>query len=153
MTSSTPLFLTPMFLRTLIVNALGNKIGVYFLPKATSSIPAIAVIPDKVYGSNYPPPETTVSGIEVVIHRPRPNATALLNNDSMRTRKWEIYLNQWDGNGELNTSVEALLDAFQDNQLKFTSPVFPEYNLDAGIVPYCRIAIIEKFFRIVENNI
>ena len=153
MTSTTPLFLTPMSLRTLIVNALGDKLGVYFLPKATTSTLAIAVIPDKVHGSNYPPPETTVSGIEVVIHRPRPNATARLGNTSMRTRKWEIYLNQWDGNGELNTAVEALLDAFQDNELTFTSPVFPDYNLDAGIVPYCRIAIIEKFFRIVENNI
>jgi len=144
-----------MFLRTLIVNALGDKLGIYFLPKATSSTLAIAVIPDKVYGSNYPPPETTVSGIEVVIHRPRPSATAMLGNNSMRTRKWEIYVNQWDGNGELNTAVESLLDAFQDNQLKFTSPVFPDYNLDTGIVPYCRIAIIEKFFRIVvedDNN-
>jgi len=151
MTSSTPLFLTPMFLRTLILNALGNKIGVYFLPKATASIPAIAVIPDKVYGVNYPPPETTVSGIEVVIHRPRPSATALLGNDSMRTRKWEIYLNQWDGNGELNTAVETLIDVLQDNQLRFTSPVFPEYNLDAGIIPYCRIALIEKYLRISED--
>jgi hypothetical protein len=140
-----------MFLRTLIVNALGNKLGVYFLPKATSSTLAIAVIPDKIYGSNYPPPETTVSGIEVVIHRPRPSATAMLGNDSMRTRKWEIYVNQWDGNGELNTAVEILIDAFQDNQLRFTSPVFPDYNLDTGIVPYCRIAIIEKFLRVVEE--
>jgi hypothetical protein len=140
-----------MFLRTLIINALGDKLGVYFLPKATSSTLAIAVIPDKIYGSNYPPPETTVSGIEVVIHRPRPSATAMLGNDSMRTRKWEIYLNQWDGNGELNAAVEVLIDAFQDNQLRFTSPVFPDYNLAAGIVPYCRIAIIEKFLRVVEG--
>ena len=69
MTDTTPLFLTPMFLRTLIVNALGDKIGLYFLPKATASTLAIAVIPDKIHGSNYPPPETTVSGIEVVIHQ------------------------------------------------------------------------------------
>lgn len=151
MTSTTPLFLTPLFLRTLIVNALGNQLGVYLFPKATTSTTAIAVIPDKVYGSNYPPPETTVSGIEVVIHSPRPNAVSRLGNGSMRTRKWEIYLNQWDNNGDLNTVVENLINAFQDNQLQFTSPVFPDYNLDAGIVPYCRIAIIERFFRIVEE--
>jgi hypothetical protein len=143
--------LTPMFLRTLIVNALGDKLGLYFLPNANAPVGAIAVIPDRVYGSNYPPPETTVSGIEVVIHRPRPDATARLGNDSMRTKKWEIYLNQWDGNGELNTAVDLLLDAFQDNQLRFTSPVFPDYNLDAGIVPYCRIAIIEKLLRVTEE--
>jgi hypothetical protein len=140
-----------MFLRTLIVNALGDKLGLYFLPNANAPVGAIAVIPDRVYGSNYPPPETTVSGIEVVIHRPRPDATARLGNDSMRTKKWEIYLNQWDGNGELNTAVDLLLDAFQDNQLRFTSPVFPDYNLDAGIVPYCRIAIIEKLLRVTEE--
>ena len=143
--------LTPIFLRTLIANALGEKLGVYFLPNASAPIPAIAVIPDKVYGANYPPPETTVSGIEVVIHRPRPEAMARLGNDSMRTRKWEIYLNQWDGNGELNTAVETLIDVLQDNQLRFTSPVFPEYNLDAGIIPYCRIALIEKYLRISED--
>lgn len=142
--------LTPMLLRTLIINALGDKIGVYFLPNASSPTAAIAVIPDKVYGTNYPPPETTTSGIEVVIHKPRPDANPRLGSDSMRTRKWEIYLNQWDGNGELNTAVEILLNAFQDNQLRFTSPVFPDYNLDAGIVPYCRIAIIEKYLRTVE---
>jgi hypothetical protein len=151
MTSPTPLMLTPMFLRTLIVNALGDKLGVYLFPKATTSTAAIAVIPDKIHGSNYPPPETTVSGIEVVIHSPRPSALARLGNGSMRTRKWEIYLNQWDNNGDLNTAVEYLINAFQDNQLQFTSPVFPDYNLDTGIVPYCRIAIIERFFRIVEE--
>ena len=142
-----------MFLRTLIVNAIGDKLGVYFFPNSTTPVMAIATIPDKVYGSNYPPPETTVSGIEVVIHRPRPDAVARLGNDSMRTRKWELYLNQWDGNGELNTAVDLLLDALQDNGLRFTSPVFPDYNLDAGIVPYCRIAIIEKILRVVQESI
>lgn len=139
--------LTPLSLRTLIYNAIGLQVGVYFLPNSTTPTPAIAVIPDKIHGANYPPPETTISGIEVVIHRPRPAADSRLGNDSMRTRKWEIYLNQWDGNGQLNSTVETLVDAFQDAGLRFTSPVFPDYNLDAGIVPYCRIAIIEKYLR------
>jgi hypothetical protein len=143
--------LTPMGLRTLITNAIGKQIGVYAFPGASTVAQAIAVIPDKKYGANYPPPETTTSGIEVVIHKPRPSANTRLGNDSLRTRKWEIYLNQWDGNGELNSAVETLINAFQDAGLNFTNPVFPDYNLDMGIIPYCRIAVIEKYFRIVEE--
>ena len=146
------LLLTPMKLRTLIMNAVKDLVGVYALPGASTFSPAIAVLPDKVHGENYPPPETTISGIEIVIHRPRPNASHRLGTDVMRVRKWEIYINQWDGNGELNTVVDKMLDAFQDNYLRFTPPVFPEYNLAIGIVPYCRIAITENVLRVIDKD-
>ena len=145
--------LTPMSLRTLIMNCVGKQIGIYALPGAKAFVPAISVLPDRIHGNNYPPPETTISGIEIVIHKPRPNATACLGNDSVRTHKWEIFLNQWDNNGNLDEITETLINAFQDNNLRFTNPVFPDYNLDAGIVPYCRVAIIEKTLRTVEDNV
>ena len=144
--------ITPISLRSLIMNSVGKQVGVYALPGAKNFVPAIAVLPDTVHGTNYPPQETTISGIEIVIHKPRPSATSRLGNDSLRTYKWEIYLNQWDGNGDLNTIVENLIDAFQDNGIRFTDPVFPDYNLDVGIVPFCRIALIEKLLRVVEED-
>lgn len=144
-----------MGLRTLIMNAVGNLVGVYVLPGASTFSPAIAVLPDKVHGENYPPPETTISGIEIVIHKPKPNSVSRLGNDRLRVNKWEIYLNQWDGNGNLIEIVDILINTFQDNRIRFTPPVFPEYNLAIGIVPYCRIALIESYIRTpsFEDNV
>jgi hypothetical protein len=140
-------FLTAMGLRTLIVRTVGKLIGNYTLPGSSTFVPAIAVLPDNKYGNNYPPPETTISGIEIVIHQPKPNSVSRLGNDRLREKKWEIFINQWDGNGDLIKIVNLLVDEFQDNSIKFTNPVFPESNMDVGIVPYCRIALIERYVR------
>lgn len=145
-------FFTPMGLRTLIMGSVGNQLGTYVLPNASTFVPAIAVLPDKKYGNNYPPPETKISGIEIIIHKPRPNSISRLGNDSLRTYKWEIYLNQWDGHGDLNVIVENLINAFQDNGITFINPVFPAYNLDMGILPFCRIALIQKSLRVVDQD-
>lgn len=145
--------ITAPYLRNLVSTAMGMKIGLYMLPDMYTPIPAIAVIPDSVHGDNYPPEDTVVSGIEVVIHKPRPKTKARLGGDVLKQRRWEIFVNRWDANGDLLDAAERLINEFQNQNLQFDSPIFPAYNLDAGVVPFCRLAVIENLVRVVDNGL
>lgn len=138
-------------LRSLFLDALGANLGRYFFPNRPTPVPAIAVIPDKVYGNDYPPEGTVISGIEVLIIKPFPSAIERLSFDSYRPYKWDIQVRQWDGNGDIRLCAELMINALQENQYKFTNPVYVAPDLETGILPSCRIGVIKRYFRIYQE--
>lgn len=140
-----------LYVRKLILDSLRSDLGYYFFPNSINPVPAIAVIPDKKHGYHYPPEDTTVSGIEAVILRPQPQASPLLGFASKRIAKWEIYLKQWDNNGDLLKCAELLLNSMQDRGLTHTQAVYVHPDLDLGIIPSCRIAIVQRWIREQES--
>lgn len=141
--------LTALYLRNIVETCINSYVGFYKIPTGNSIITtkAIAVLPDNNYGDNYPPLNTKVTnGLEVVIHKPRPEISHRLSGDGVKLYKWELFINQWD-NTDLIKAVEILMDKLQDLRIRFNSPIYPNYNKELGIVPYARIAIIEKEMR------
>lgn len=144
--------LTPIELRTIIEESIGNHIGYYKLPdKNTHLIRAIAVLPDNMHGDNYPPVETQVlTGLEVVIHKPILSINDRLSGDGIKVYKWEIFINQWN-KSKLVEATNSLIDALHDKRLSCTpatySSINPGSKTHPGTINYSRIAIIEKEFK------
>lgn len=131
----------------MILDALGTSLGYYFFGEDSPPVPAIAVLPDSQYGYYYPPRGVIASGIEAVIILPYPDAKMRLGNGSMRKKKWEIHLKQWDANGDLLSAADLLLDGIQKQGYRHTDITYVSPDLDAGIIPSCRIAIIEQYLK------
>lgn len=100
-----------LILRNDVLAKLKNKLGKYILPKG-ATVEAICVLPDPERGWNYPEEGTKIVGLECVIKRPYPKATANLGAGITKEYCWEIHLKQWDSNQSLLDSNELLLDLF-----------------------------------------
>lgn len=133
-------------LRTDIADWLEDYLGVYTF-KSGASVAAIAVLPDKQLGYDYPPPETTVTGIECVIIQPNLKTEALLGNDLGKRYQWLIYLKQWDVTGNLSETTEVLIDNLTDNDYQFSSPNTIIGDKTLGILASVKIPILDNIIR------
>jgi len=143
--------LTPIYLRSIIEQSIGNFVGYYKFPNNTALIKAIAVLPDNKLGDNYPPEETQViNGLEVVIHKPRLDISNRLSGDGITKHKWEIFINQWH-TSKLTEATNLLINKLHDERIKFVPAVFssinPGFKTNPGIISYSRIGIIEEQFK------
>lgn len=128
-------------LRSQIVGILADYIGKYTWSNGSLQ-EAIAVLPDNKHGFSYPPPGTTVSGIEAVIIRPVPS-TKLLLTGYMARHTWEIYLKQWDRNSNLIDVTEELIVGLSKLDYAFESPVRVPPNERVNGLESVRLAVYE----------
>lgn len=99
-------------IRQIIEQALGNLLGTYTLPNGVP-VPAIAVLPDPRLGYHYPPTNTQVTGLEVVILLDSGlESRPLTGGHNLTTSVVKIQLKQWDQSSNLVPAIEALIVAF-----------------------------------------
>lgn len=94
-------------LRNDILAILANKLGEYTFPNGAKT-KAIATLPDPQLGYQYPPNGTKISGLEIVIKRPYPEAKGNLGGDRTSSYTWEIHLKQWDTQDSLIEAIGLL---------------------------------------------
>jgi hypothetical protein len=104
-------------LRESIFAALGSILGTYTFGNG-SVTPALAVLSEN--GELFPPENTQVEGLEVVIFRPTLVPSSLLQGYKIR-EEWILHLKQWEvGNGvqvALDSLFEADLEGFVISQV------------------------------------
>ncbi len=116
-----------------IFNILSGQIGLYTFSNGVE-VPAIAILPDSTYGYDYPPMNTKVSGIEVVIIDNIPKIQARIGaNDSLQTYYWDIYLKQWDNNPLIDTATIAQ-EGMLDLGYMITPASFVKPSIELGIL-------------------
>lgn len=145
------MMLNAMYLRNIIEQSIGHFIGYYqFKPVNSALVKAIAVLPDKALGDNYPPEETKIiNGLEVVIHKPRLEISNRLSGDGIRRYKWEIFINQWH-TSHLIEATNRLIEKLHDERIETIPAVYSNINpgkANSSVISYSRIAIIEKEFK------
>ncbi len=92
-----------------LVDWLSDDIGIYQENGNTSNtLPAIAILPDPIFGYDYPPDSYRALGIEIVVRETMPKHTNLLNRQALSEEIWEIYLKNWSETIE-NVSGEVKL--------------------------------------------
>lgn len=133
--------ITAINLRSHLTTILSDSIGTYTF-KSGSVSPAIAVIPDSKYGYGYPPTNTTVTGIEVVIIRPSPTTVMLLGGFKSRL-SWQIYLKQWDKTKHLEQATNALITGLDKLGYAFESPVRVIPNEKSGGIESVGLVVYE----------
>lgn len=104
---------------------------------------ALTVLPDNVYGFNYPPEEVTVNKIEAVIIKPQIINKQLLGGDLQRKQTFKINLKQWEARDNDNKLTyplrlrEATQELYEElNHLLYdlTSPTYIPKNEKLGII-------------------
>lgn len=133
--------ITARELRSHITTILADYIGKYTW-NGGSVATAVAILPDNKHGFSYPPPGTTVEGIEVVIIRPVP-ATKLLLSGYIGRATWEIYLKQWDRSANLIDATEKLIVGLNRLNYAFESPVRVPPNERMNGLESVRTAVYE----------
>ena len=133
--------ITAFELRSHINTILANYIGKYTWNNG-SQANAIAILPDNKHGFSYPPPGTTVTGIEAVIIRPVPS-TKLLLTGYIERATWEIYLKQWDRSSSLIDATEELIVGLNKLEYAFESPIRVPPNERVNGLESIRTAVYE----------
>lgn len=133
--------ITALELRSHIATILADYIGTYTW-NGGSSAAALAILPDNKHGFSYPPPGTTVTGIEVAIVRPVPTTKLLLTGYIAR-HTWEIYLKQWDRNSNLIEATSLLVAGLDKFNYAFESPVRVPPNERMNGLESVRTAVYE----------
>ena len=95
---------SPRQLREVIESALGDELGTYTFENGLSA-PAIAYAPNL---SDYPPANTVVAGLEVVILPPSPAISPLLQGYAVENQ-WFLYLKQWSPSKTPRPALHRLL--------------------------------------------
>ena len=95
---------SPQQLREVIQSALGDELGTYTFENGLSA-PAIAYAPNL---SDYPPANTVVAGLEVVIIPPSPSILPLIQGYAVEN-KWILYLKQWNPSKTPRPALNRLL--------------------------------------------
>lgn len=134
--------ITALDLRSHIETILADYIGDY-TRNGNGNSKAIAILPDNKHGFNYPPPGTTVTGIEAVIIRPIPAVKMLLNKQYVGRATWEIYLKQWDRSSNLIDATEELIVGLNKLDYAFESPVRVPPNERLNGLESVRTAVYE----------
>lgn len=134
--------ITAKELRSHIETILADYIGDYTW-NGNGNSKAIALLPDNKHGFSYPPPGTTVTGIEAVIVRPVPAVKMLLNKQYFGRATWEIYLKQWDRSSNLIDATEKLIVGLSRLDYAFESPVRVPPNERMNGIESVRTAVYE----------
>jgi hypothetical protein len=107
-----PSAITPLELRQFVESTLSGYLGTYTFPSGTMT--AIALLPHPTLGYYFPPNDWSVSGLEVVIVAPTANPSnsrQMTGGDLAINYGWQIFLNQHDLKGQLQTAMEILMVA------------------------------------------
>jgi len=134
--------ITTTELKSLILNCFDDYLGKY-----NSTLPAIAVLPHLDYGYDYPPSNWVVTGIEVVIIKPKIRTKNALYATTKR-RDWEIHLKNWDKSGVFPTVVETLINGLADATYQMETPIYVPYNEALGILESAKITVYEHIVRV-----
>jgi hypothetical protein len=130
-------------LRQLIIDSLSPN----YLGKYNGDKDAIAIIPHKTFGYNFPPADWKVTGIEVVIIKPSIKVK-MSHQGGLKRRQWDLWLKQWQQSVNLSDATELMVDGLLDNKYQIQSPVYIPYNERLGIIASAKIPIIEFIQRI-----
>jgi hypothetical protein len=116
-------------LRSLINGLLSSELGTYTFSSGQTT-PSICVLPDNVFGMNYPPNGVTVSGLEVVLvdsfnikHRP-------ILRGSYNKEFVEITLKQWDITKTTVAATNLLVYGIKEDYLELRPRMIADRNLD-----------------------
>ena len=94
-----------------ITALLGDTIGIYQIKVGRNimPMPAIAVLPDAIHGYNFPPPGTTMNGLEIVIEPLLTDDLQLyISNDYGTCYGSKVTLKQWDSMQTTRSATEKL---------------------------------------------
>lgn len=138
--------LTPRRIRADVEQWLAGHVGMYLFANngGSTTAPAIAILPDPTYGWEYPPEDTRISGLEVVIEEVPIASTPLLNKEAHERQDWRIFLKCWDSNGKLNRATQALVRGLtRSDDYLYSSPVPIPPNERLGMVPIITLVVSE----------
>ena len=113
-----------------------------------TEIKAIAILPDRQWGYDYPPDNWTTKGLEIVIIQPVPKTINILNRQLFKNYRWEIYLKNWEednsepaGEIELIEASDLLANKLAENGYLFDSPKFILGNEQLSLNNYVHFII------------
>jgi hypothetical protein len=114
-------------LKNLIIQILGNELGIYTLPNK-SKIPAIAI----KQPTPYPEPGTTVSGLEVVIIPETNIGSENYLGSVLISEEIQLILNQWDNNRDTKEATNLIITNIQPHWKikRIGAVVLPNWDLE-----------------------
>lgn len=140
------LIMDALLLRSLLLSLLEADLGIYNFDNGLTA-PAIAVLPDTDHGYNFPPADTDSQGLECLIFQPLKGWVSLLGNGGAVPCRWEIRLQQWDGNQNLLAVANALVPVLARSPelayCQFSKPVYIPPNREKEILEQVVIRFTE----------
>jgi hypothetical protein len=116
-------------LRQKLTNILDDLLGEYTFVNGRC-VKAIAVVPDSVYGYDYPPTGTKVTGLEMVIWAEAKLDTYPIIQGTHVVNSTQVVLKQWD---DKKTTVEAtnrLISCLGNDKIEVRPRVMPVPGLN-----------------------
>lgn len=111
-------------LRELIEKTLGDSIGTLTFENGLSTA-AIAVLNG---GEQYPPPNSKITGLEIVIFAPEMAIGDLLGG-YICENQWVVHVKQWDFNRNTNEAVKKLLTVLGNVKKLMKVPPSKQLNI------------------------
>jgi hypothetical protein len=132
--------INPLILKDDILILLKSLIGMYTFPGG-DTCRAIAILPDPDSGWLYPEQGTKVTGLEVIIKQPYPEASPNIGGDRTNSYTWEIHLKQWDTTQTTREALEILTSELPQYRIERVS-IMPASD-KLLTVEQCKIFITE----------
>ncbi len=140
--------ITTLSLRTDLIAALGENLGTYTRPDGGTE-GAIAVIPHNQYGYDYPPDNYQITGVEVVILKPKIKIN-MTHHGALKKNQFEVFLKFWSNTGALNSVTEWVADYLIDQGYQIESPVYIPYDEKLGILAATKVLIYDFSQRVSD---
>ena len=131
-----------------LLNNFSDVLGSYIFQNNTFPQPAIAILPEKNFGYEFPPTRTEVSGLEFKVITKNIKTKALLARGLATKEIKEFYIQQWTGDIDLSQVGTRLNELLTDNDFNVMTSVLVPVSEGDQIKPYYYVIAEERNYTV-----